>query len=201
MMRRISMAGLAHPARVVVSVRPRRVFGPAAELLSFAGPNESNQSKRPKHTFVKSVWRQTGAAFESPRSSDRFLADPSSRCDFIGRKSLVSYRCCSSHRLAWVVRSKALGVERSPFEPPEIRRRMAASQSQRRRPELRGLPESGALTQQMSGQVCIQALCFGDFHLCQQMEVTRPPGRDPATDMENRPPRRNPARNHTTLPR
>src|SRR5688500_10399599 len=27
---------------------------------------------------------------------------------------------------------------------------------------------------------CIQALCFGDFHLGQQMKVTRPPGRDPA---------------------
>ncbi len=25
-----------------------------------------------------------------------------------------------------------------------------------------------------------QALCFGDFHLGQQMKVTRPPGRDPA---------------------
>jgi len=31
------------------------------------------------------------------------------------------------------------------------------------------------------GQIGIQALCFGDFHLCQQMKVTRPPGRDPAT--------------------
>src|SRR4029434_4764567 len=26
----------------------------------------------------------------------------------------------------------------------------------------------------------VQALCFGDFHLGQQMKVTRPPGRDPA---------------------
>jgi energy-coupling factor transporter ATP-binding protein EcfA2 len=106
---------------------------PAAELLSFAGPNESHQSKVPQHTFVTSAWRQTGAAFESPRSSDRFLADPSSRCDFIGRKSVVSYRCCSSHRLAWVVRSKALGVERSQFEAAGIRRRNAASQSKRKR--------------------------------------------------------------------
>ena len=168
-------------------------LGPAAELLSFAGPNESNQSKVPQHTFVTSAWRQTGAAFESPRSSDRFLADPSSRCDFIGRKSVVSYRCCSSHRLAWVVRSKALAVERSQFEPPGIRRRNAASHSKRKRCELRGLPESGAPTQQMSGQMCIQALCFGDFHLGQQMKVTRPPGRDPAPDSVNRPPGRDPA--------
>src|SRR5687768_10725997 len=28
--------------------------------------------------------------------------------------------------------------------------------------------------------VCIEALCFGDFHLGQQMKVTRPPGRNPA---------------------
>ncbi|HUG24899.1 hypothetical protein, partial [Piscinibacter sp.] len=28
--------------------------------------------------------------------------------------------------------------------------------------------------------VAFQALCFGDFHLGQQMKVTRPPGRDPA---------------------
>ena len=27
--------------------------------------------------------------------------------------------------------------------------------------------------------VCLQALCFGDFHLGQQMKVTRPPGRTP----------------------
>ena len=27
---------------------------------------------------------------------------------------------------------------------------------------------------------CIEAVCFGDFHLGQQMKVTRPPGRDPA---------------------
>jgi hypothetical protein len=28
--------------------------------------------------------------------------------------------------------------------------------------------------------MCIQRLCFGDFHLAQQMKVTRLPGRDPA---------------------
>jgi hypothetical protein len=26
----------------------------------------------------------------------------------------------------------------------------------------------------------IEVVCFGDFHLDQQMKVTRPPGRDPA---------------------
>ena len=29
---------------------------------------------------------------------------------------------------------------------------------------------------------CIQPLCFGDFHLGPQMKVTRPPGRDPASN-------------------
>ncbi|HEY2927906.1 hypothetical protein [Piscinibacter sp.] len=34
----------------------------------------------------------------------------------------------------------------------------------------------------VSGQIEIEfkAVCFGDFHLGQQMKVTRPPGRDPA---------------------
>ena len=44
-----------------------------------------------------------------------------------------------------------------------------------------------------SGQMCIWALCFGDFHLGQQMKVTRPPGRDPATHLRTRPPGRDPA--------
>ena len=29
---------------------------------------------------------------------------------------------------------------------------------------------------------CIEGLCFGDFHLARQMKVTRPPGRDPASN-------------------
>jgi hypothetical protein len=61
------------------------------------------------------------------------------------------------------------------------KRRGTRRQSKRKRSELRGRPGSRALTPQMSGQIGIQALCFGDFHLCQQMKVTRPPGRDPAT--------------------
>jgi len=31
-----------------------------------------------------------------------------------------------------------------------------------------------------SERCCIEVLCFGDFHLDQQMKATRPPGRDPA---------------------
>ena len=34
--------------------------------------------------------------------------------------------------------------------------------------------------QNASKGVAFQGLCFGDFHLAQQMKVTRPPGRDPA---------------------
>jgi hypothetical protein len=31
-------------------------------------------------------------------------------------------------------------------------------------------------------QMGIEVLCFGDFHLDPQMKVTRPPGRDPASN-------------------
>jgi hypothetical protein len=78
-------------------------------------------------------------------------------------------------------RSRVHSIDRNPFEPPGSRRREAASHAKRKRFSPRGLSKSGALTQQMSGQMCVEALCFGDFHLCQQMKVTRPPGRDPAT--------------------
>ena len=167
--------------KLSASVRLRRVSAGHAESLSFAGPNESNQSKVPEHTFVKSAWLQTGAAFGSPRTSARFLADPSSRCDFIGRKSPLSHRCCSSDRLAWVARSKTLAVKRSQFEPLEIRRRNAASHPRGNGPSCAVALNLELLLKQMSGQMCIRALCFGDFHLCRQMKVTRPPGRDPAT--------------------
>jgi hypothetical protein len=33
---------------------------------------------------------------------------------------------------------------------------------------------------QRAGVMRIEVLCFGDFHLDQQMKVTRLPGRDPA---------------------
>ncbi len=41
------------------------------------------------------------------------------------------------------------------------------------------------------------ALCFGDFHLCQQMKVTRPPGRNPATPGWN-PPSAGQGRQHSS---
>jgi hypothetical protein len=41
-------------------------------------------------------------------------------------------------------------------------------------------PDRGADGNGEDEWFCIQALCFGDFHLGQQMKVTRPPGRDPA---------------------
>ena len=70
-----------------------------------------------------------------------------------------------------------------------------------------------------SNQIRVQALCFGDFHLGQQMfaqrgsahfakrsyadtKVTRPPGRDPAPDRVNRPPEAETrhAKDHPNLP-
>ena len=209
MMRRIPLVRSALPARVSASARPRRVFGPAAESLwcshnfaarsertpaarTFAGPNESNQSKGPEHTLVTSVWLQPVAAFESPRALALFLADPSSLRDFIDRKALLVYRRRSIDlrgRFVWlgrVTRSKALAVNRSEFELLE-QRRGTRRQSKRKQSELRSRPESRALTPQMSGQIGIQALCYGDFHLCQQMKVTRLPGRDPATPWRAKP--------------
>ena len=41
-----------------------------------------------------------------------------------------------------------------------------------------------------SAHMCVQALCFGYFHLGQQMKVTRPPGRDPARPRRDNHPRR-----------
>ena len=186
MMRRIPLVRRALPARVFASARPRRVFGPAAESLSFAGPNESNQSKGPGNGFVKSAWLQPVAAFGAARSSTGCRADPSSLRDFIDRKALLMDRRSAIDRLGrpvrfgQLIRSDALTAERSQLEPPE-KRRGTRRQSKRKQPELRGRPESRALTQQTSGQIGIEALCFGDFHLCQQMKVTRPPGRNPAT--------------------
>ena len=92
MMRRISGLKRSLPAGFVVSVRPRPVSAGHAESLSFAGPNESNQSKGPEHTFGGSACLQTGAVFEAARSSARYLPDPSSLRDFIGRKSLLYRR-------------------------------------------------------------------------------------------------------------
>ena len=134
------------------------------------------------------------------RRLDGYLADPSSRCDFIGRKALAAGRRCSSERFGRVARLELLASERSEFEPQEIRRREAASKSARERCEPLGGTKPGALSKKMSGQIGIEALCFGDFHLCRQMKVTRPPGRDPAPDSVNRPPGRNPAPHTRTRP-
>jgi len=120
------------------------------------------------------------------RTSDGFLADPSSRCDFIGRKSLAAARCWLCDRFGRPARPELLAFHRSKFEPQEIRCRNAASKSARKRFDSLGETKPGALTKKVFGQIGIQALCFGDFHLCQQMKVTRPPGRDPATSKVNR---------------
>ena len=46
----------------------------------------------------------------------------------------------------------------------------------------RGAPKKASGLQPSALHKCVfQAVCFGDFHLGQQMKVTRPPGRDPAT--------------------
>ena len=169
---------------------------PAGGSLSFAGPNESNQSKGPEHGFGWNEWLQAGAVFEAAGSSVRFLADPSSLRDVIGRKSLVRGSSGSNARRGWAARSEMLALQRSKFEPPEIRSRNAASKSTRKQSDPRGDDKPRALTSQMSGQIGIPALCFGDFHLCQQMKVTRPPGRDPAPLTVNRPPARSAARGH-----
>ena len=197
MMRRIPLVRRALPARVFASARPRRVFGPAAESLSFAGPNESNQSKGPEYRFVKSAWLQPVAVFGAARSSTGRRADPSSLRDFMDRQAPLLDRRSSIDRLGrpvrlgQFIRLEELAADRSKLEPLE-KRRGTRRQSKRKPLEQLGLAESRALTKQMSGQMCVEALCFGDFHLCQQMKVTRPPGRDPATDNVNRPPEGNP---------
>ena len=191
-MRRIPSVRSALPAELAVSVRPRPVSAGHAESLSFAGPNESNQSKGPEYGFVKSAWLQPVAAFGAPRSSTGCRADPSSLRDFIDRKALLMDRRRSIDRLGapvWLgrlIRSEALSANRSQLEPLE-KRRGTRRQSRRKPLEQLGLAESRALTKQMSGQMCVEALCFGDFYLCQQMKVTRPPGRDPATPWWGKP--------------
>jgi len=161
--------------------RPLPGPAPAGGSLSFAGPNESKQSKRPAHRFGWNQCLQAGAVFDAARSSARFLADPSSLRDFMGRKSVLKGRLRFNALGGWATRSETLDGEQSKCEPPEVRSRYAASKSTRKRSELLGGNKPRALTSQTSGQIGIQALCFGDFHLCQQMKVTRPPGRDPAT--------------------
>ena len=130
--------------------------------------------------------RELKRSLKHRRSSNGYLGDPSSRCDFIGRKAPLVLRRPSNDRYGRAAQSEVLLRQRSKFEPQEIRRREAASKSARKRSEPLGETKPGALTQKVFGQIGIQALCFGDFHLCQQMKVTRPPGRDPATSKVNR---------------
>ena len=127
------------------------------------------------------------------RTSDCFLADPSSRCDFIGRKSALATRQWPDGLFCRSARYEVFVRERSRFEAQEIQRREAASQSTRKRCELLSETKPGVLSRQTFAQIGIQALFFGDFLLSQQKKVTRPPGRDPAPHMRNRPPGRNPA--------
>ena len=132
-------------------------------------------------------------SFSHRDSSRRFPADPSSRCDFIDRKSPLGHQSPSSDQIAWVAESRVTAPDRSKFEPHGVRRHPAASKSAWKRSKGLGDIKPGALTKQMFGQIGIEALCFGDCHLCQQMKVTRPPGRDPAPDSVNRPAERDPA--------
>jgi hypothetical protein len=163
------------------------------------------KAKGLKTTFVRRAWLQADALFGTPRASARFLPDPSSLCDFIGRNSPMSrevgldHPCASvhgaapstclaedgararMHSAAKFAPSSTRSADRSKCEPPERDAAQAASHAKRKRFSSHGRHISRALTQQTSGQMCIEALCFGDFHLCQQMKVTRPPGRNPAT--------------------
>ena len=59
--------------------------------------------------------------------------------------------------------------------------------SGRKRADDHGASKRASGLQPSAPHKCVfQALCFGDFHLGQQMKVTRPPGRDPAPDSVNR---------------
>ena len=148
------------------------------------------------------------ALFEAPRLSVHCLPDPSSLRDFIGRKALGGTRRRSGvgsraallnsaiHRFASLPFNApaVMLLDQESSKPSEANASRQDDEAAKRRAHakrkgfrVRGLRKSGALTPQMFGQMCVEALCFGDFHLCQQMKVTRPPGRDPATDNINRP--------------
>jgi hypothetical protein len=129
------------------------------------------------------------------RTPGGYLVDPSSRCDFIGRKSRLATRHCSDDLFDRAARFAAFVRERSEFEPQEIRRRNAASKSATKRSDPLGATKPGALSKEMFAQIGIQALFVGDFLLSQQKKVTRPPGRDPATASQAA------TASHATLPR
>jgi len=48
-----------------------------------------------------------------------------------------------------------------------------------------GPPGRGSDACRTHERCCIEVVCFGDFHLDQQMKVTRPPGRDPAGNADH----------------
>ena len=143
------------------------------------GPFVALRLHRPEVARVERVWvgplaRPGGwgcsiCALSQGCRSNKLYLSAESAC--LGMRSAAEYAPSTAH-----------SADRSQFEPPERAAAQAASHAKRKDFSPRGRRKSGALTPQMSGQMCIQALCFGDFHLCQQMKVTRPPGRDPATD-------------------
>ena len=181
------------PAGVVASARLRRVPARRPGNFHLLAQMKVTKAKGLNTDFDGLLGCELERSLADGRTSDRYLGAPSSRCDFIGRKAPLVLRRPSNDRYGRAAQSEVLLRQRSKFEPQEIRRREAASKSARKRSEPLGETKPGALTKKVFGQIGIQALCFGDFHLCQQMKVTRPPGRDPAPDSVNRPPMRNPA--------
>ena len=167
------------PPRGTVSHERCRVPARRAGNFHLLAQMKVTKAKGRNTDLVRSLGCELERSLAHRRTSDGFLADPSSRCDFIDRKSplRVGVLQRSAPR---VTRSRGRAANRSKFEPHEIRRRNAASKSARKRFDPLGETKPGALTKKVFGQIGIQALCFGDFHLCQQMKVTRPPGRDPA---------------------
>ena len=178
---------------VFASVRPRRVPARRPRNFHLLAQMKVTKAKGLNTDLDGMLGCELERSVGHRRTSDRFLADPSSRCDFIERKSLLEHRLTPHEQRGAVLARGIPSPGRSECEPQEIRRREAASKPARKRFDPLGDAKPGALSKQMSGQICIQALCFGDFHFGQQMKVTRPPGRDPAPMWSTVPPRRNPA--------
>jgi len=172
------------------------------------------KAKGLKTTFVQSAWPVTDALFAAPWSSTRFLLDPSSLRDFMDRKALgraqrqsaIESRAAPSRKAQDFASREGVHalfaqlLHQESSQPSEANSNRQDYEAAKRRAHAKrkrfgslGLRKSGALTQQTFGQMCVEALCFGDFHLGQQMKVTRPPGRDPATVRVNRPSNGSPA--------
>src|SRR5436189_4576772 len=120
---------------------PRPVPPGHGGSLSFAGPNESNQSKGPN-----TIWPKRSGKKVRPATcgSARGTARPTRRANALALRP---------GRLAVVGNS----VLRQPRPVAEA-----------------------------SGSNRIQALCFGDFHLGQQMKGTGQPGPDPARSRQDK---------------